>query len=550
MIRALVPALLLLTAAGPTPITLRNDARTAMQAERWADAAALYERLVAVSPDDGAVWRALGAARLRLHRHDDAIAAFDRARAAGTAPAVCLYDIACAHALAGRRDAALDALRDAYAAGFANDDLVPNDHDLDSLRDDPRFREIAGFPDPAVTDPAARWNRDLDFLARRLREVHWRPFGVLPEARFDSSLAALRATVPGSTEPEIRGRLRRLLASIGDGHTALVSNFHLLHHAGAGANPRFLPVELFRYEDGVRVTAATAPHRDLVGLRVTRIGGVDVEEVCARLEPFVSRDNAWGARDGVLRAAADPDVLEELGLGDATGGYRFELQRPDGSRAAVTLTPGGPEALARLRVADVAGTAPPLQYREKDRPLWVLPLDSALYVRIDGVMDTHDETFEHFTERVFATAADTGARTLILDLRDNPGGQGHLTRPLLHRLIASEAFNRPGGLYVLVGRRTFSAAMAFAAQVELHTAARFVGEPTGSRPNFVGETTLVTLPYSRWMLSISSRYHQNGASDDKRLWIPPDIPAPPDFEAERAGRDPAVEAVRAEMAAG
>ncbi len=521
-----------------------------MQAERWADAAALYEQLVAVSPDDGAVWRALGAARLRLARHDDAIAAFDRARATGTAPAVCLYDTACAHALAGRRDAALAALRDAYAAGYANDDLVPHDHDLDSLRDDPRFREIAGFPDPAVTDQTVRWSRDLEFLARRIREIHWRPFGVLPEARFDTALADLRASVPDASDVELRAGIRRLLASLGDGHTALVSNVHRLYHAGAASNPRFLPLELFRADDGVRIVAATAAHRDLLGGRVTRIGGVDVETVCARIDSSVSRDNAWGARHGVARAAADPDVLEELGLGEASRGYAFDITRADGSRAKVTLAAGGVELMHRVRIGDLAGAPPPLRYRERDHPLWMHSLGPALYVRIDGVMDTHDESFEHFTERIFATAADTDARVLVLDLRNNPGGQGHLWRPLLHRLIASETFNRPGGLYVLAGRETFSAAMALAAQLELHTAARFVGEPTGSRPNFVGETTLVTLPYSRLMLSISSRYHQNGDSDDKRLWIPPDIPASPDLEAERAGRDPAVEAVLADLAAG
>ncbi len=549
MIRTLVPALLLLTAAAPSPIALRNDARTAMQAERWADAAALYEELVAMSPDDGAVWRALGAARLRLARHDDAIAAFDRARAAGTAPAVCLYDTACAHALAGRRDAALAALRDAYAAGFANEDLVPHDHDLDSLREDPRFREIAGFPDPAVTDRTARWSRDLDFLARRIREVHWRPFGVLPEARFESALAALRASIPRASDVELRAGIRRLLASLGDGHTALVSNVHRLYHVGAAANPRFLPLELFRAGDGVRIAAATAAHRDLLGGRVTRIGDVDVETVIARVDSSVSRDNAWGARHGVVRAAADPDVLEELGLGDASRGYAFEVTRTDGSRGKVVLGAGGVEALDRHRLADLSGAPPPLRYREREQPLWMHSLGPALYVRIDAVLDTHEETLEHFTDRVFAAAEDTGARALLLDLRNNPGGQGRLWRPLLHRLIASETFNRPGGLYVLVGRETFSAAMALAAQLETHTAARFVGEPTGSRPNFVGETTLVTLPYSRLLLSISSRYHQNGDSDDRRLWIPPDIPAAPDLEAERAGRDPAVDAVLREIAA-
>ena len=556
MIRFLVAAAAMLlfaappvSSASPTPMTLRNQAREAMNAQHWSEAAELYTQLVSLSPDDGALWRALGSAQLRRQHYDEAIAALARARAVGTAPAVCLYDTACAHALAGRRDAALAALRDAYAAGFADGDLVARDTDLESVRTDPRFRDITGLPDPAVTDRNARWSRDVDFLARRIRELHWRPFAVLPEAEFDAAVAGLRAAIPTSTDVQLRTGIRRLLASIGDGHTALVTDFFRMHHLDGATDLHFLPVTLFRYDDGVRVVAATAPLETLVGMRVTRIGGVDMEEVCARLDPLVSRDNDPGARWIAMQAAADPVILEELGLGDGTRGFEFELADSGGSRRTEKLMAGGPEALSRRRIGEITGTESPWQFREKSKPLWMQPLDGALYVRMDGVMDTHEESFAAFTERIFRTAADTGAHTLILDLRDNPGGQGQLTRPLLHRLIASETFNRPGGLYVLIGRTTFSAAMALAAQIEVHTAARFVGEPTGSRPNFVGETTLVTLPYSRCVVSISSRYHQDGESDDRRLWIPPDIPAAPSFDAERAGRDPAVEAVQAEMAA-
>jgi hypothetical protein len=55
------------------------------------------------------------------------------------------YNLACYEAMAGETDAALKHLR---AAIELNRDMVmkwlPNDTDLDSLRDDPRFQELAG----------------------------------------------------------------------------------------------------------------------------------------------------------------------------------------------------------------------------------------------------------------------------------------------------------------------------------------------------------------------------------------------------------------------
>jgi C-terminal processing protease CtpA/Prc len=218
----------------------------------------------------------------------------------------------------------------------------------------------------------------------------------------------------------------------------------------------------------------------------------------------------------------------------------------DGTRHDVQLVPSGLENLHRLRLDEALDLETPLRYEESDQFLWMKMLGHLLYVRIDAIHDEHNESFAEFTERIFTTAEENEAQALVIDLRNNLGGQGHLTMPLLHRLIASKSYNRPGALYVLIGRKTFSAAMALAAQLELHAHARFVGEPTGSRPNFVGESTIIRLPYSALRISISSRYHQNGYSFDRRFWIAPVIPAKPDFSLVRRGVDPCLEAVMRE----
>jgi C-terminal processing protease CtpA/Prc len=64
---------------------------------------------------------------------------------------------------------------------------------------------------------------------------------------------------------------------------------------------------------------------------------------------------------------------------------------------------------------------------------------------------------------------------LIVDLRWNNGGNTFLTLPFLHRLIGDAKVNRRGALYVIIGRRTYSAAQNFTTMLELHTEATFVG---------------------------------------------------------------------------
>jgi hypothetical protein len=62
-----------------------------------------------------------------------------------------------------------------------------------------------------------------------------------------------------------------------------------------------------------------------------------------------------------------------------------------------------------------------------------------------------------------------------------------LNQMLIHRLIRSDKINQAGRLFVVVGRYTFSAGMMLAAEIERHTDAVFVGEPTASSANSAGQ---------------------------------------------------------------
>ena len=52
------------------------------------------------------------------------------------------YNLACSHALLGQPDEAIAALESACGLGFSDSVLLRRDHELDSLREDPRFEAI------------------------------------------------------------------------------------------------------------------------------------------------------------------------------------------------------------------------------------------------------------------------------------------------------------------------------------------------------------------------------------------------------------------------
>jgi hypothetical protein len=213
----------------------------------------------------------------------------------------------------------------------------------------------------------------------------------------------------------------------------------------------------------------------------------------------------------------------------------------------VTLTASAEEPAATWKRVTDALPAPPLALRKPGSPYWFehLPERKAVYFQYNAVLDDPKESIARFCERLFRFVDEKEVERLVIDMRFNDGGNNFLNQPLVHGLIRCDRINRKGRLFLLVGRNTFSAAMNGATDIERHTEAIFIGEPTGSSPNFVGESVIVILPYSKIWVSISDLYWQRSVAMDSRPWIAPRLHLPPTFADYRAGRDPALEAALA-----
>lgn len=99
-------------------------------------------RVLAESPFDFRAHYHLAFAYLLLKDYAKAIHHFEIAKRIHPDDQLTLYNLACAYALSGRKDEALRELDAAVSAGFDDVEHIENDPDLDSLREDPRYRDI------------------------------------------------------------------------------------------------------------------------------------------------------------------------------------------------------------------------------------------------------------------------------------------------------------------------------------------------------------------------------------------------------------------------
>lgn len=103
---------------------------------------AITRELIAKDANDRAAWLHLGRAMLTTKRFAEAIKAYAEA-AKGTAErATAFYELACAYALSGEKDKAIDAASRAVEAGMRVKTSYQRDPDFASIRDDARFQQL------------------------------------------------------------------------------------------------------------------------------------------------------------------------------------------------------------------------------------------------------------------------------------------------------------------------------------------------------------------------------------------------------------------------
>ena len=527
-------------------------ARDASGREAWDEAVPLWGTVVEANPVTAEFWSALGDARAKAADHSGAIAAYRHALDLGAGfPFDTAYRIALCHARDGRLDEALSWIERAFELGYRNLEGAQTDETFASLRDSNRFRELVGLIDAGNFSRDDGWRYDLAFFAREVKRKAFFPFRNVSEEAFDAAVARLHEDIPQLSEYEILVEMRKILVLLGDGHaSAYVLDDHPL-------SPATLPVQFFLFEEGLFVIASTPEHASLLGAQVLRVGDSTIEDVFGAIAPAITRDNDYWLKLVVPYELRDTSLLHALGLCPSPDRVELTTRLLDGSEQGIELPAGSNKSFGQLwnDVRDpkdwhyfLNSLASPLPHylRNQTVPYWFeyLQAEQAIYFQFNRVADDATERFADFSERLFRFIDDYAVRKLVIDVRGNNGGNTFLEMPFLHRLIGSR-INRRGSLFVIIGRRTFSAAQNFSSMIERHTEAIFVGEPTGASPNFVGENINIELPYSKVGTNVSDLYWQSTWPMDHRTWIAPLLYLPPTFAAYQENRDPALEAILA-----
>ncbi|MFQ5526877.1 MAG: hypothetical protein ACE5GX_11535 [Thermoanaerobaculia bacterium] len=409
----------------------------------------------------------------------------------------------------------------------------------------------------------ATWRRNVDAIVRDVIAYHPEPFAKTGELVFRRAATALKGSLPDLNEEQRVVALMRLVASLGDGHTQVQLQ-----------NDRYsswYPVRLFDFSDGYFITSAHKSVRDLTGAEVLTIAGRPVGEVVDAARSLFGADNKFDRQER-LYAVHNAFLMRGLGFAREDGSLEIEVRLRNGQQAKRVLRAHETDGRYREGVpifewqyrAEVYGlpfgadeewfsaygdlpsssfevkdlNRPPFLQQRTDYTRRWLPAQSLYYIQMNH---TDDSGMLPFVTEALREVDTHRPRYFVLDLRFNFGGDGSLVSQMIHQFIYREVDQPWGDLYLVTGRKSYSAAVMVIDAFRDHTEVSLVGEPPGAALNSFGDPESFPYPELGLSVSISTLRHQLGSSADLRPSIPIDFPALMSFQDYAAGRDPVLE---------
>ncbi|SDK76515.1 S41 family peptidase [Microbulbifer yueqingensis] len=376
---------------------------------------------------------------------------------------------------------------------------------------------------------AEKWQDDIEVYRHTLEQRHINLYHSVGKHDFQGALQVLKEDLPRLTEDQVMVELMRISRLVGDGHTRVP--FWSTDH-------QHYPL-LFQFMDGELRLLRTGPeHRRLLGRKLVAVGEMPTAEVVEKLEPVVQTvENEYSLRSHLPYHLNVADILAGLGIVDDPASATFTLEDERGQREMVTL-----EAIS---CSDYRESVT-VRYAEQ-----IVPFGEKLVTESEYLWLTADEErrvayvyfarypsfsdMGSFAEDVREYLDDHRIRNLVIDLRDNTGGDFFVGLRFAHQMILVDGLDWDGGIYTLIGNATFSAGMSNAAHFREMFNATLVGEPTGGNPVGYQDMDSFTLPNSGIEVNYSKRLYR--FQDQASQGIQPDVLIPTRWADYRVGRD-------------
>jgi len=373
------------------------------------------------------------------------------------------------------------------------------------------------------------WKEDIYHYKSVLEKQHINLYHSIDEKVFNQKIENLIKKLPALNKHEIMVEMMRITRTIGDGHTQFLV---------MGGPHNHYPFSLEWIDGKIRVMATNTEYKRFLGNELLAIDEVPISEILAKIEPVMQGiENEYSLRARYRWHLNVSELLYGLHITPSLGRATFTFIGENNSEKhinadAISMDKFVSSVVHRLTLDK--GIFSHANIKDSDG-LW-LSSNKALntaYLYFSQYPSRND--MEDFAEDVQEYLIENNIQNLIVDLRDNGGGNFFVGLLLAQYLNLIDSLNWDNGIYVLIGEHTYSAGMSNAAQYRSILNATLVGEPTGANPVGYQDADGFTLPNSGRYVQYSKRMYrfQNESSNG----VIPDHHIINDWESYASGKD-------------
>ena len=366
---------------------------------------------------------------------------------------------------------------------------------------------------------------DLDEYASNIAKLHVDPFSIFPKDSFYNGIAALKANAPLWDADQMLAQWMILNARLQDEHMRIF-------YTGRDV----FPFDCYWFSEGIYITRTTENNMQYLWSKITAVNHIPIADVAKKIRQLLPDTNAAALKYFLPQYIFDPFVIHGLGIAPSRKDITYTVTTQNGK--TIELHPQA-EDRRTLQLHKGFDSKHLLRY-EKNLPYWheYVSAGNYIYFQYNTCRSNKKQPFSKEEKALLKAIDKCQPQRIIIDLRNNGGGYPHMIGHVIDYIKRSK-LNRPGGIYVLTGRRTFSAAVINSIQLRHETYARIVGEGTSGSTAFYGSVETFRLPNTHLDVMYANDYWVSEEKYDGSLR--PDVLIPETFEDYSHEKDAALE---------
>ncbi|MFD0940813.1 S41 family peptidase [Pedobacter boryungensis] len=369
---------------------------------------------------------------------------------------------------------------------------------------------------------------DLTYFKTTLPQRHTNLFSKVTEKEFNAKVNEIELKVDSLNYETFVVELFKLIVAIGDEHTRVEPNF-----------TKVLPIRFEQFSEGIYITGIDAKSKAALLGKLTAVNSMPISEVITRFKTIILHDNPSYFTVGLLNYLNNPGILKGLKIINSTDEAIYTFMDIDGKETNVNLQAVLKNENNNMTLSESYFSMP----ATKNNDFYSYAFDEnkrILYFNYAKCREMEQKPFAKFNEELFTLINDKKPSKIILDLRNNSGGNSAILKPFIEK-ISKSYLNTKKSFYVLIGKKTFSSALMNAVDLKKNLSVTLVGETTSGNINHYGEVRGFILPKSKLTIGYSTKYWENWKG--KKGALIPDVKINYSVANFKNGKDEALELI-------